>query len=95
MMKEVVEGFLRGQNLEQLGRIDEAISLYEEAVSRSFDASGPYDRLIVLYRDRRMHADVIRVAKASIASVRTYPAKKQWYQDRITEAEAAIQERSS
>lgn len=85
-MKDLVAKFLRGQNLEQVGKIDEAIALYEEAVARFFDASGPYDRLIFIYQQRRMHAEVVRIAEASLRSVRTYPAKHQWYKDQIAKA---------
>lgn len=88
---EIVRNFLRAQNLEQVGRVDEAIPLYEEAVAASFDAAGPYDRLIFIYTERRMHSDVIRVAKASVKSVRTYPEKRNWYERQIQEAEKALQ----
>jgi tetratricopeptide (TPR) repeat protein len=87
---ELVRHFLRGQNLEQLGRADEAIDLYERAVTASFDAAGPYDRLIWIYQGRKAHRDVIRVAEASIRNVHTYPAKKQWYQEQIAAAQAAL-----
>ena len=43
---DLVKEFLRGQNLEQLGRVDEAIDLYEHSISAGFDSPGPYDRLI-------------------------------------------------
>src|SRR2546429_8064047 len=78
---DLVRDFLRGQNLEQLGRTDEAIDLYERAVAASFDAAGPYDRLIWIYQNRTAHRDVIRVAQASIRNVRTYPAKTHWYEE--------------
>jgi hypothetical protein len=86
---ELVRDFLRGQNLEQLGRADEAAGLYERAVTAAFDAAGPYDRLIWIYQGRKAHRDVIRVAEASIRNVHTYPAKKQWYQEQIAAARAA------
>lgn len=87
---ELVRNFLRAQNLEQVGRVEEAIPLYEEAVSSSFDAAGPYDRLIFIYTERRMHRDVIRVATASLNAVRTYPEKRNWYELQIAEAEKAL-----
>ena len=83
---DLVKDFLRGQNLEQLGRVDEAISLYETAVSEGFDSAGPYDRLITLYADRARHTDVVRVAEAALAHVHTYADKKGWYE--IMRAEA-------
>lgn len=83
---DLVRHFLRGQNLEQIGRVDEAIELYETAVHEGFDSSGPYDRLITLYADRARHTDVVRVAEAALAHVHTYADKKGWYE--IMRAEA-------
>lgn len=86
---ELVRDFLRAQNLEQLGRQDEAVALYERAVGALFDAAGPYDRLIWIYQHRRAHGDVVRVCEASLRSVRTYPAKRQWYEEQIETARKA------
>jgi tetratricopeptide (TPR) repeat protein len=77
---DVVRSFLRAQNYEQVGKIDEAIELYEAAVEVEFDSSGPYDRLIHLYADMARHHDVVRVAEAAIAKVHTYEDKKAWYE---------------
>jgi len=77
---DLVRRFLRGQNLEQLGRIDEAIDLYERAVAEAFDAAGPYDRLIALYSHRALHDEVVRVAEAAIRNVHTYEDKLGWYE---------------
>jgi hypothetical protein len=77
---ELVRDFLRGQNLEQVGRVDEAIELYESAVAAGFDSSGPYDRLIALYSHRAMHADVVRITEIALASVHTHISKKEWYE---------------
>ncbi|HYR62512.1 MAG TPA: hypothetical protein VET24_07765 [Actinomycetota bacterium] len=86
---QLVRDFLRGQNLEQLGRTDEAAGLYEKAVEAGFDAAGPYDRLIWIYQGRKAHREVIRVAEAAMRNVRTYPAKQHWYEQQIAEATAA------
>ena len=83
---ELVNGFLKGQNLEQLGRLEEAMAHYEIAVEAGFDATGPYDRLIALYSHRAQHGDVVRVAQAALAHVHTYEDKRAWY--RRMEAEA-------
>jgi hypothetical protein len=88
--QDLVRDFLRAQNFEQVGRVDEAIPLYEQAVSAGFDAAGPYDRLIFIYTERRMHSDVIRVAKASLELVRTYAEKRDWYERQIDEAQKAM-----
>jgi tetratricopeptide (TPR) repeat protein len=87
---ELVQDFLRAQNLEQVGRTDEAIELYEQIVGERFDAAGPYDRLIWIYQTQGMHKDVIRVAEASLEMVHTYPEKKQWYRAQIDRAREAL-----
>ena len=86
----MVRRYLRGQNMEQLGRIEEAIALYEEAVTSGFDSTGPYDRLIALYAHGGRHRDVIRVAEAALQNVRTYDEKRVWYGRMRSEAERAI-----
>ena len=85
----LVRDYLRGQNLEQIGRIDEAIVLYEQAVAAGFDSAGPYDRLIAIYRGRRAHAEVQRVSGAALANVRTFADKRAFYEDVLQEAGAA------
>lgn len=77
--RELVAFYLRGQNMEQVGRLDDAIELYERSVTAGFDSTGPYDRLIAIYSNQARHADVIRVTEAALASVRTYPDKKAWF----------------
>jgi hypothetical protein len=77
---EVVRRFLKGQNLEQVGRTDDAIVLYEEAVESRFDSTGPYDRLIALYGERAQHREVARVAEAALANVHTHDDKRAWYE---------------
>lgn len=85
----MVRHYLRGQNLEQLGRVDEAIEVYEAAVGGGFDAIGPYDRLIVLYSAQAMHGEVIRVCDAALGHVRTYEEKRTWYRRIRADAEQA------
>lgn len=78
---ELVKLYLRGQNLEQLRRTDEAVELYEQAVEHGFDASGPYDRLIAIYLGRNEPVAVRRVADAALANVRTFGDKRTWYEN--------------
>ena len=78
--EDVVSLYLRAQNLEQVRRTEDAVALYEQAVQVGFDAAGPYDRLIAIYRGRDQHADVVRIAEAAITNVRTYPDKVKWYE---------------
>lgn len=77
---ELVKSFLRAQNLEQLGRTDEAIDLYEIVIAARFDATGPYDRLISLYSHRARHKEVQRIAAAALANVQTHEQKREWYE---------------
>ena len=83
---DLVKTFLRAQNLEQLGRLDDAIDLYERVIDGRFDSSGPYDRLISLYANRSEHSDVVRVAEAALAHVQTYSDKRAWYEQMRAEA---------
>ncbi|HVF52608.1 MAG TPA: hypothetical protein VNC78_03270 [Actinomycetota bacterium] len=84
-----VQRYLRGQNLEQLGRIDDAIAEYESAVAAGFDSTGPYDRLIALYAHRAEHSLVLRVVADALANVRTAEDKRDWYRKMGAAAERA------
>jgi hypothetical protein len=88
---DLVKDFLRAQNLEQLGRIEEAIALYEAAVAAGFDSSGPYDRLIALYGEQARHLEVALVARRALDHVHTHGAKRDWYERMCSEAERAAQ----
>jgi hypothetical protein len=77
---DLVKQFLRAQNLEQLGRVDEAIEIYEEVVGGGFDSIGPYDRLITIYSSRSLHNEVVRVADLALANVHTYAQKREFYE---------------
>lgn len=87
---QIVRDFLHAQNLEQVGKLDEAVVLYEEAVAAGFDAAGPYDRLVFIYQQRRDYRDVIRICQASLAAVRTYEAKRTWYRAQMADAEKQL-----
>ena len=92
--QDVVSLYLRAQNLEQVRRTDEAVELYEEAVRACFDSAGPYDRLIAIYGAYEQHDDVVRIATAALAHVRTFPDKQNWYESvRTTSAEAGAERR--
>ncbi len=86
---ELVRDFLRAQNLEQVGDVEGAVTLYEAILDAGFDASGPYDRLIHIYAHRSLHADVVRVASAALASVHTYEDKRIWYETMRERAQSA------
>ena len=86
---DLVNAYLKGQNLEQIGKEDAAVALYEQAVAAAFDAPGPYDRLIVIFSNRAQHGDVVRVAEAALTHVRTHDDKRAWYKRMKSEAAAA------
>ncbi|MGH2694668.1 MAG: hypothetical protein ACRDJJ_07585 [Actinomycetota bacterium] len=86
---ELVRRFLRAQNLEQVGRVEEAVDLYESAVAEGFDASGPYDRLIAIYASRALHGEVVRVATFALEAVRSHEGKRDWYRRMRADAEKA------
>lgn len=88
--QDVVSLYLRGQNLEQVRRIDEAVDLYEEAVTAGFDAAGPYDRLIAIYQASERHGDVVRVATAALEHVRTFGDKRASYEAIRDSSRAAL-----
>ena len=91
--RDLVGLYLRGQNLEQVERTDDALPLYEEAVAAGFDAAGPYDRLIAIYTEREAFADVARVAEAAVISVKTFDEKRTWYQSIAVGARAEAGDR--
>jgi hypothetical protein len=86
---DLVVEFLRGQNLEQIGRVDEAIELYEHALAARFDSPGPYDRLIEIYSHRALHSEVVRVVDAALAAVHSHPDKYRWYESMADAARKA------
>lgn len=75
----LVRDFLRGQNLEAIKQVDEAVDLYEQAVKAGFDSAGPYDRLIAIYAGRSDFASLARVASAALEHVRTFEEKRAFY----------------
>jgi len=81
-----VRSHLKGQNLEQIGRPQEAVDLYEAIVDDGFDSTGPYDRLIALHSATGAHKEVARVAEAALENVRTYEDKRAWYERMRSEA---------
>ena len=91
--EEIVRLYLRAQNLEQMRQVDEAVEIYEMAVTARFDAAGPYDRLIAIYSGREQHTEVQRVAQAALDNVRTFDDKRAWYTTMRDGAESAARQR--
>jgi tetratricopeptide (TPR) repeat protein len=83
---ELVKRFLKAQNLEHAGNIDEAIELYESIIDERFDSSGPYDRLLAIYKHRSRWREMARVAETALAQVKTYEDKKAFYERARLEA---------
>lgn len=87
--QELVKHYLHGKNLEQIGRIEEALEEYETVVREDFDSTGPYDRLIAIYSHQARHAEVIRVASAALEHVKTHDDKSAWYERMRADAKRA------
>ena len=62
--RERVRINLDGKALEQSGRIDEAIALYERGLAGGTDTRGTYKRLRILYRRLKRTDDLNRVQEA-------------------------------
>lgn len=56
-----------GIDLEKEGMIDEAISVYEKAITPQLPATHPYNRLMILYRKKKDYENEIRVIKIAIS----------------------------
>jgi tetratricopeptide (TPR) repeat protein len=87
---ELVKLFLKAQNLEHVGKIEEAVELYESVVEAHFDSTGPYDRLIAIYDHQSRHREVARIAEAALAHVVTYEDKRAFYERTRHEALKAV-----
>jgi lipopolysaccharide biosynthesis regulator YciM len=83
---ELVKRFLKAQNLEHVGNVDDAIELYESIIEERFDSSGPYDRLLAIYNQRSRWREMARVAEAALAQVKTYEDKRAFYERSRLEA---------
>ena len=58
--------FVAAKKLEDNGKIDEAINIYEECIQKKCNQNNPYDRLILLYRKKRQKENEIRVLQLAI-----------------------------
>lgn len=64
---ETCENNNRGIELEKLGRIDEAIKVYEKNISIGYLATHAYERLRIIYKRRKNPANELRVLRAGVA----------------------------
>ncbi|MDR3246709.1 MAG: hypothetical protein LBT50_09795 [Prevotellaceae bacterium] len=65
-LKKTCELNDRGINLEKRGLINEAIEAYEENISLNYPATHSYDRLMILYRKKKLYNDELRVIQLAI-----------------------------
>lgn len=61
-----LERNLKGIELEKLGKVNEAIELYEKNIEENFDGNHPYDRLATIYRKNKDFKNEIRVLEKAI-----------------------------
>lgn len=52
---------LRGQDLDKVGKTQEAIKLYELNVANGADTPFPYDRLAIIYRKQKRLDEEVRI----------------------------------
>jgi hypothetical protein len=57
---------LKGIELEKVGKVDQAIILYEMNINENFEGNHPYDRLTIIYRKRKLYDDEVRVLEKAI-----------------------------
>lgn len=55
-----------GKKFEKEGELEKSCACYEGCIKNRFDGSGPYDRLIILYKRLDRPADVVRIVKKAI-----------------------------
>ncbi|GEM_PF-1752659 len=57
---------MKGIELEKIGKVDEAIELYEKNIEENFEGNHPYDRLSTIYRKNKDILNEIRVLEKAI-----------------------------
>jgi tetratricopeptide (TPR) repeat protein len=57
---------LKGIEFEKLGKVAEAIELYEKNIENNFEGNHPYDRLAIIYRKNKDIINEIRVLEKAI-----------------------------
>ena len=82
--KEIADGNTNGKALEDEGRIDEAIMIYESLVDRSTDTPFTYKRLAIIYKKKRSQDDEKRILKTAISAIDPDSTHLSWFQDRLT-----------
>jgi tetratricopeptide (TPR) repeat protein len=83
----------KGKEYEKSGDVDKAIFCYEENLKLGYTATFSYERLMVIYRKRKMYHDELRIIELAISIFKTENErrfklaisnpKNQQYQDRL------------
>ena len=85
-----VHNNLTGEALEKVGRVDEAVKLYEENIAARFPGSFPYNRLAIIYRKKKDYDNEIRVLERAVDvyenSGFSDPPKLEKFQERLERA---------
>ena len=86
--RAMAEGNLDGQALEKRGLIKQAISVYENLVSKMVDTPFTYRRLAILYRKLKSLDDEIRVLKAAVKNIpKSNRRHYEWFKTRLSKIE--------
>jgi tetratricopeptide (TPR) repeat protein len=71
----------QGSAYEKAGDIDQAIALYEQNVADEFMGGHPYERLRILYSQRKDYANALRICQAAVACPYLDKKKKEKFQE--------------
>lgn len=88
----LVDRNLKGRELEKMGKVDEAITLYEANIADQFDGSHPYDRLRIIYESCDEYANAIRVCEAYINNGGHDEKLRKSFQLKIAKLKAIVHE---
>ena len=81
--KEIAEGNANGKALEDEGRTEEAITIYESLIDRRTDTPFTYKRLAIIYKKKRSPSDEERIIKTAILVIDPDSTYLSWFQDRL------------
>lgn len=86
-----VDRNLKGKALEKVGKVDDAIELYEKNIAGECEGNFPYDRLAIIYRKRGMLDEEIRVLNKAIEVFKNLsrmdvPPKLEQFESRLLKA---------
>lgn len=75
-----------GIALEKAGKIEEAISIYEDCISIGYPAAHSYERLMILYRKAKDFKNEIRIIKIALKVYKKDPKNFTKYSERLEKA---------